>query len=160
MDSKTERATFAAGCFWGVEEAFRKERGVIDVEVGYTGGHTKNPTYEDVCTDTTGHAEAVRVEFDPTQTTYEKLVRKFYEIHDPTTMNRQGPDEGSQYRSAIFFHTSEQEKVARAVTEELGNSSKYPDPIVTELVAAGPWYRAEEYHQRYFEKNGGGVCHV
>lgn len=157
---KTEFATFAAGCFWGVEEAFRKEKGVIDVEVGYTGGHSKNPTYEQVCTDTTGHAEAVRIEFDPTQTSYEKLVRRFYEIHDPTTPDRQGPDEGSQYRSAIFFHSPEQEKIAGTVTEELGNSLKFNEPIVTQITAAGPWYKAEEYHQRYFEKNGGGICHV
>jgi len=157
---KTEIATFAAGCFWGVEEAFRKVPGVIDVEVGYTGGHTNRPIYEDVCTDTTGHAEAVRIEFDSKKVTYETLVRKFYEIHDPTTINKQGPDEGSQYRSAIFFHSGEQEKVAHAVTEEIGNSTKFADPIVTEITASGPWYRGEEYHQRYFEKNGGGVCHI
>ncbi len=157
---RSEVATFAAGCFWGVEEAFRNVPGVVDVEVGYTGGHTKNPTYEDVCTDTTGHAEAVRVDFNPREVSYETLVRRFYTLHDPTQLNRQGPDEGSQYRSAIFCHSKGQEEVARRITEELGNSLKYPDPIVTEIVPAGEWYRAEEYHQRYFEKNGGGVCHV
>lgn len=153
-------ATFAAGCFWGVETAFREVPGVLDVEVGYTGGHSENPTYEEVCTDETGHAEAVQVTFDPKNVTYEELVRKFYEIHDPTTMNRQGPDEGSQYRSAIFTHTKEQEETARRVSDELALSGKFHAPIVTEIVPAGPWHRAEEYHQRYFEKRGGGACHV
>ncbi len=139
-------ATFAAGCFWGVEAAFRTLPGVLDVVVGYTGGSTENPTYEEVCTDRTGHAEAVRVEYDPQKITYERLLEFFFTIHDPTTRNRQGPDIGSQYRSAIFYHTPEQEKAARALIK---------GKIVTEVVPAGPFYKAEEYHQRYHEKHGG-----
>ena len=139
-------ATFAAGCFWGVEAAFRTLPGVLDVVVGYTGGSTENPTYEEVCTDETGHAEAVRVEYDPKKITYEQLLEFFFTIHDPTTRNRQGPDIGSQYRSVIFYHTPEQERAARACIK---------GKIVTEVVPAGPFYKAEEYHQRYHEKHGG-----
>jgi peptide-methionine (S)-S-oxide reductase len=149
------KATFAEGCFWGVEANFRRVAGVQDVTVGYTGGHTANPTYQDVCTDRTGHAEAVEIEFDPEQVRYEDLLEVFWATHDPTTPNRQGPDVGSQYRSAIFYHDAQQEAAARAAKERLEKSGRLRRPIVTEIVAAGPFYRAEEYHQRYFEKHGG-----
>ena len=142
-------ATFAAGCFWGIEEAFRKVSGVTDVAVGYTGGKTEDPTYELVCSGTTGHAEAVRVEFDPGKVSFEQLLKVFFEIHDPTTRDRQGPDIGSQYRSALFFHDEGQQKAAEAAKGEL-------DGAVTEIVSAGPFYRAEEYHQRYIEKKRQG----
>ncbi|MCR4327979.1 MAG: peptide-methionine (S)-S-oxide reductase MsrA [Patescibacteria group bacterium] len=154
-------ATFAAGCFWGVEELFRVQKGVINTEVGYMGGHTDNPTYEDVCGNRTGHAEAVQVTYDPSQVSYEKLLKIFWENHDPTTSNRQGPDIGSQYRSVIFFHTSEQENSARKAKEGLQQSPRYADKnIVTEIISAGKFWRAEEYHQQYFLKNGGGTCHI
>ena len=146
-----EKATFGAGCFWGVEEAFRKVEGVVDVAVGYAGGHTENPTYGDVCSGTTGHAEVAEVEYDPSKVSYEKLLKVFWENHDPTTPNRQGPDVGTQYRSAIFFHNPEQEAAARASKEEA--QTRFKDPIVTEITSASEFYRAEEYHQRYFEKN-------
>jgi peptide-methionine (S)-S-oxide reductase len=149
-----ETATFAAGCFWGVEAAFRKVPGVVETTVGYTGGHTENPTYEEVCSDRTGHAEAVRIEFDPEQVSYEQLLEVFWNIHDPTTPNRQGPDVGSQYRSAIFYHTPEQEAAARASKEKLERSGHFANPIVTEIVPAAEFYPAEEYHQRYYEKEG------
>lgn len=151
-------ATFAAGCFWGVEARSRSIPGVSDVEVGYTGGTTEHPTYEEVCTHSTGHAEAVRVEFDPDTVTYEQLVEAFFALHDPTTLNRQGPDIGSQYRSAIFFHDPEQEAVARSVKDHLDASGAFSRPIVTEIVPAGPWWRAEEYHQRYLEKRRAPFC--
>jgi len=151
---KNEKATFAAGCFWGVESVFRRIPGVISTEVGYTGGHTENPTYRDVCTDATGHAEALQVQFDPAKVTYEKLLTAFFENHDPTTVDRQGPDSGSQYRSAIFYHTPEQKRLADAEKEKRDKSGQYVGPIVTEIVAAGPFHRAEEYHQRYFEEKG------
>lgn len=153
-------ATFAAGCFWGVEETFRRTPGVLDTAVGYTGGHTLNPTYEDVCGDRTGHAEAVWVEYDPARLPYGRLLEIFFENHDPTTLNRQGPDFGSQYRSAIFFHTPEQESEARAVKESLDQSGKFRRPIVTQIVPAGSFYKAEEYHQRYLEKRGISHCHI
>jgi peptide-methionine (S)-S-oxide reductase len=146
-----EKATFGAGCFWGVEEAFRKVEGVVDVAVGYAGGHTENPTYGDVCSGTTGHAEVAEVEYDPSKISYEKLLEVFWENHDPTTPNRQRPDVGTQYRSAIFFHNPEQEAAARASKEEA--QTRFKDPIVTEITSASEFYRAEEYHQRYFEKN-------
>ena len=146
-----EKATFGAGCFWGVEEAFRKVEGVVDVVVGYAGGHTENPTYGDVCSGTTGHAEVAEVEYDPSKVSYEKLLEVFWENHDPTTPNRQGPDVGTQYRSAIFFHNPEQEAAARASKEEA--QTRFKDPIVTEITSGSEFYRAEEYHQRYFEKN-------
>ncbi len=149
-----ETATFAAGCFWGVEAAFRKVPGVVETTVGYTGGHTENPTYEEVCSDRTGHAEAVRIVFDPEQVSYEQLLEIFWNIHDPTTPNRQGPDVGSQYRSAIFFHTPDQEAAARSSKERLERSGRFADPIVTEIVPAAEFYPAEEYHQRYFEREG------
>ena len=145
-------ATFAAGCFWGIERSFRQVNGVTDAEVGYTGGSTKNPTYEDVCTGRTGHAEAVRVEFDPAQISYEELLEVFWRIHDPTQLNRQGPDIGSQYRSAIFFHDEEQERAARASKEKLEQSGAASRPIVTEIVPATEFWRAEDYHQRYLDK--------
>jgi peptide-methionine (S)-S-oxide reductase len=152
-------ATFAAGCFWGVEDAFRGVKGVTSTTVGYTGGHTKNPTYKDVCGQATGHAEAVEVEFDPQQVSYQKLLDLFWEIHDPTQLNRQGPDVGSQYRSAIFFHDAEQEAAARASKAALEKSGKFKSAIVTEIAPAPEFYRAEDYHQQYFEKRGVKSCH-
>ena len=159
--AQTETATFAAGCFWGIEAAFRAVPGVVDTQVGYTGGHTENPTYEQVCTDTTGHAEAVQVTFDPAKVTYEQLLDVFWNTHNPTTPNRQGPDVGSQYRSAIFTHGPEQEAAARASKERLAASGKFGQtPIVTEIVPAPTFWPAEEYHQRYLEKRGQASCHT
>ncbi len=146
------KATFAAGCFWGVEVAFRQVAGVASTTVGYTGGHVKNPTYEDVCTGRTGHAEAVEVEYDPSRVSYEDLLKVFWEVHDPTTLNRQGPDVGTQYRSAIFFYTEEQKAAAIASKEKLERAGTYRRPIVTEITTASPFCRAEEYHQQYKEK--------
>jgi peptide-methionine (S)-S-oxide reductase len=157
---KTRKATFAAGCFWGVEAAFRKVEGVVSTSVGYTGGTTENPTYEEVCTDRTGHAEAVEVVYDPDVVSYEELLEFFWSIHDPTTKNRQGPDAGSQYRSTIFYHDPEQEAAARARKERLQRSGLYEREIVTEIVPASEFYRAEEYHQRYFEKHGRSGCRL
>src|SRR5258706_13015307 len=149
-----EKATFGAGCFWGVEAEFRRLAGVTDTAVGYMGGSLKNPTYQDVCTDRTGHAEVVEVTFDPAAISYHDLLNVFWENHDPTTRNRQGPDVGTQYRSAIFFHSPEQEKTARASKESLQASGKWPRPIVTEITPAPEFYRAEDYHQQYLEKRG------
>ncbi len=154
-----EKATFGAGCFWGVEAAFGKVEGVTSTEVGYAGGHTQNPTYEDVCSDRTGHAEVMQVSFDPDRVSYEKLLETFWRIHDPTTLNRQGPDVGSQYRSIILYHTEEQKKAAEASKAQLDASGQYKRPVVTEIVPAGEFWRAEEYHQKYFEKHGGKSCH-
>ncbi len=145
-------ATFAAGCFWGVEAAFRKVDGVIATTVGYIGGDTQNPTYEQVCSGTTGHAEAVELEFDPAKVGYERLLELFWELHDPTTPNRQGPDIGTQYRSAVFTHSPEQEAAAGASKEAAQGA--FARPIVTEIVPAGPFTRAEDYHQQYFENRG------
>jgi peptide-methionine (S)-S-oxide reductase len=156
----SEKATFGAGCFWGVEATFRKIPGVLSTAVGYIGGTLENPTYEDVCTDTTGHAEAVEVEFDPAVVSYDALLDVFWNNHDPTTLNRQGPDVGTQYRSAIFYHTPEQKAAAEASKERLDKSGKFPRPIVTEIAPATTFYRAEEYHQRYLEKRGLASCHV
>ena len=153
-----EKATFAAGCFWGVEASFRALPGVVDAQVGYTGGTLLNPTYHDVCSDRTGHAEALEITFDPAKISYEKLLDHFWQMHDPTTPNRQGPDFGTQYRSAIFFHTPEQEKAARASREQW--QKRLHQPIVTEIVPAATFYRAEEYHQRYLEKKGLSSCHI
>ena len=147
------KATFGAGCFWHVEELFSKIKGVTSTAVGYTGGHLENPTYEDVCTDKTGHAEAVQVEYDPNQVSFDDLLKIFWENHDPTTPNRQGPDIGIQYRSAIFFHDLEQEKTAIQSKEKLEKSNRFNRDIVTQIIPAKTFYRAEEYHQRYFEKN-------
>jgi methionine-S-sulfoxide reductase len=146
-------ATFAAGCFWGVEDKLAKIPGVLETRVGYTGGEVENPTYRMVCTNQTGHAEAVRVSYDPAQINYETLVRRFFEIHNPTTLNRQGPDIGSQYRSVVFYHTDEQHRIAERVRDELNQSGKFPHPIVTEIVPADDFYEAEEYHQKYYAKN-------
>lgn len=157
---KTQLATFAAGCFWGVEEVFRHIKGVVNTSVGYTGGNLKNPTYENVCTDETGHAEAVQVEYDPSKVPYEKLLDVFWENHDPTQLNRQGPDVGTQYRSAIFYHGEEQRKLAMKSKEKLEKSGKYKKPIATEIVPAKEFYKAEEYHQRYLEKRGLSTCHI
>ena len=154
-----EIATFGAGCFWGIEVAFRQVPGVTDAVVGYAGGHTANPTYKDVCTDGTGHAEVVQVTFDPEQLSYEKLLEVFWQIHDPTQLNRQGPDFGTQYRSAIFFHSPEQEAVARKSKEQAQASGRFRRPVVTEITPASTFYRAEEYHQRYLEKRGAASCH-
>jgi len=155
-----EKATFGAGCFWGVEEAFRKVKGVTSTAVGYSGGTLKNPTYHDVCTGQTGHAEVVQVEYDPPQVSYEELLAVFWENHDPTTMNRQGPDVGSQYRSAIFYHTPQQEAAARASKDKLNSSGVYKRPIVTEITPASEFWMAEDYHQQYVAKRGGGSCHI
>ena len=151
-----ERATFAAGCFWGVEAAFREIEGVVTTKVGYTGGSTADPTYEQVCSDTTGHAEAVEVWFDPALVSYDQLLSVFWSIHDPTTRNRQGWDLGSQYRSAVFFHDPDQERTAIESRDE--HQPSVSRPIVTQIASASRFYDAEEYHQRYFEKHGGAVC--
>lgn len=156
----TETALFAAGCFWGVEAAFRRVPGVLATAVGYSGGTTRNPTYEEVCTDRTGHAEVVQVEFDPQQVSYRQLLEVFWSCHDPTQVNRQGPDVGRQYRSAIFFTSPEQEAVARASKDRLETSRRFARPIATEIAAAGTFFRAEEYHQQYLEKRGQGSCHL
>ena len=151
-------ATFAAGCFWGVEQRFAGLPGVTSTEVGYTGGTTPHPTYEQVCSHATGHAEAVRLEYDPERISYEELLAAFFGMHDPTQLNRQGPDFGDQYRSAVFFHTPEQEKAARASVGQLTESGVFKRPIVTQIVAAPEWWRAEEYHQKYLVKNGAAAC--
>ena len=157
----TETATFGAGCFWGVESTFRKVPGVIETQVGYAGGGTERPTYEQVCTDRTGHAEVVQVVYDPTKVNYQKLLEVFFENHDPTTLNRQGPDVGSQYRSAIFFYSPEQQKLAEAEKRKRDASGEYVGPIVTEIQPAPPFWAAEDYHQQYFEKRGHNyVCHT
>lgn len=155
-----EKATFAAGCFWGVEAAFRQIEGVTATRVGYTGGDFKNPTYKDVCSGTTGHAEAVEVEYDPSKVTYEELLEVFWENHDPTTLNRQGPDVGTQYRSAVFFLTPEQEAAAKASKEKLQRNGRYKKPIVTEINPASEFYPAEDYHQQYLEKRGLAHCRI
>jgi peptide-methionine (S)-S-oxide reductase len=154
------KATFAAGCFWGVEATFRQLPGVLSTRVGYTGGQLDNPTYKDVCTDTTGHAEAVEVEYDPAKISYDKLLDVFWENHDPTQLNRQGPDFGKQYRSAIFFHDAEQERAAKASKEALEKSRRYSKPLVTQIVPAEKFYEAEDYHQQYLEKRGLATCHI
>jgi peptide-methionine (S)-S-oxide reductase len=155
-----DTATFAAGCFWGVEAAFRAIPGVVATTVGYSGGSFPNPTYHDVCTGRTGHAEVVQVEYDPAKVSYQELLRVFWENHDPTTLNRQGPDHGTQYRSAIFFHTPEQQAAALASKQQLERAGTYKRPIVTEITPASAFYRAEEYHQQYLEKRGQASCRV
>ena len=156
------KATFAAGCFWGVEELFRKVKGVSSTMVGYTGGAFENPTYEDVCSGTTGHAEAIQVEYDPSITSYEDLLMIFWSNHNPTTLNRQGPDVGEQYRSAVFYHTQEQEAVAQKMKEKLQDEAmkRFGKEIVTEIKPVSTFYKAEEYHQKYLEKNPWRVCHT
>jgi peptide-methionine (S)-S-oxide reductase len=148
------KAEFGAGCFWGVEAAFRQVKGVTDVAVGYEGGTMPNPTYQDVCTDRTGHAEVVQVNYDPAQVSYDDLLKVFFGIHDPTTLNRQGPDFGKQYRSVIFFHDAEQEAAAHKLVAQLEGEGKFKRKIVTQIAPASEFYRAEDYHQRYFEKHG------
>jgi len=154
------KATFGAGCFWGVEEEFRRVPGVLDTAVGYSGGALERPTYKDVCTDATGHAEVVEVEYDPSKVSYDALLEVFWSGHDPTQKNRQGPDVGTQYRSVIFFHTPEQQEAARASREKLEASRRFARPIATEISPAQTFWRAEEYHQKYLEKRGLGSCHV
>ncbi len=154
------KATFAAGCFWGVEATFRQLPGVTATRVGYTGGQSDNPTYKEVCTDTTGHAEAVEIDYDPAKLAYSQLLDVFWENHDPTQLNRQGPDWGKQYRSAIFFHSPEQESEARASKAALEKSGRFKKPIVTQIVPAATFYEAEDYHQQYLEKRGLATCHI
>ena len=160
MEKRTEKATFGAGCFWGVEATFRRVKGVINTAVGYAGGALENPTYRDVCSKQTGHAEVVEVIYDPDQVSYGELLEVFWNNHNPTTLNRQEPDVGSQYRSAIFFHTPEQETVAQASLERLDRSGHFRRPIVTEITPASTFYRAEDYHQKYLEKRGLAQCHI
>jgi peptide-methionine (S)-S-oxide reductase len=154
------KAIFAAGCFWGVEATFRQIPGVTATRVGYTGGNTQNPTYKEVCTDRTGHAEAVKVTYDPSKVSYEKLLDVFWENHDPTQLNRQGPDWGTQYRSAIFFTSPEQQAAAQASKAALESSHRFSRPIVTQIVPAATFYEAEDYHQQYLEKKGLASCHI
>jgi peptide-methionine (S)-S-oxide reductase len=155
-----QKAVFAAGCFWGVQAAFDETPGVMATEVGYTNGRTENPTYDDVCSHTSGHAEAVSVTFDPAKVSFESLVEKFFTLHDPTQLNRQGPDVGDQYRSGIFTIDAEQEKIARAVKDKLEKSGRFKRPIATIIEPLKKFWRAEEYHQKYAEKHGGAACHI
>ena len=156
-----EKATFAAGCFWGVQSAFDKVDGVLKTTVGYSGGTVENPGYYAVCSGKTGHAEAIEIEYDSSKVSYEELVQGFFKIHDPTTLNRQGPDIGTQYRSAIFYHNPEQEKVAQSIKTQLTEAGDFTNPIVTEITQASEFYPAEDYHQKYFEKKGiDGGCHI
>lgn len=154
-----EKATFAAGCFWGVEDIFSQQEGVVSTEVGYTGGHTENPTYQEVCSGTTGHAEAVLVTFDPALISYQALLSLFWQLHDPTTLNRQGPDVGTQYRSAIYYHSDQQQAEATDSKDALNHSGKLPRPVVTEIAPAVTFYPAEAYHQKYNQKHG-RHCHI
>ncbi len=153
-------ATFGAGCFWGVEAKFQQVPGVLDTAVGYEGGSTEGPSYRDVCTDLTGHAEVVQLTYDPDRVSYRQLLELFFELHDPTQLNRQGPDWGTQYRSVIFFHSPEQESAARAFIGQLTQESRFPRPIVTQLAPAQTFWRAEEYHQKYLQKRGATSCHI
>jgi peptide methionine sulfoxide reductase msrA/msrB len=159
-DSDLQTATFAAGCFWGVESLFKQTKGVVETTVGYTGGTSPDPTYRQVCTGITGHAESVQIKFDPRIVSYEDLLTLFWRMHDPTTQNRQGPDVGTQYRSAIFYHNEEQRKAAEKSKEEFDRSGVYINKSTTQIVPASTFYAAEEYHQDYFEKQGVGACHV
>jgi peptide-methionine (S)-S-oxide reductase len=156
----TEKATFGAGCFWGVESTFREVDGVVDAAVGYEGGHTVNPTYKDVCTDATGHAEVIQVDFDPSKVSYDALLQVFWTSHDPTQVNRQGPDFGTQYRTVIFYHTPEQQQAAQRSKEALEKSGRFSRPIATQIVPAQTFYRAEDYHQQYLAKRGVRHCHI
>jgi len=155
-----DKATFGGGCFWGVEAVFRRVPGVVATTVGYMGGTLPNPTYEDVCTDSTGHAEVMQVEYDPARVSYETLLKVFFENHDPTTLNQQGPDVGTQYRSVIFFHDPAQEAAAKAAKDDLTHAGVYRRPIVTAIVPAAEFWRAEGYHQQYLEKRGLAQCHI
>ena len=156
----SQTATFGAGCFWGVEQAFRQIPGVTDAACGYMGGQTEHPTYEQVCSKQTGHAEVVQVEFDPERVTFAELLAAFWDMHDPTTLNRQGPDVGDQYRSAVFTHSDEQQTAAERSKQEMDASGRFANPIVTQIAPAESFWRAEEYHQQYFAKRGGGSCHI
>lgn len=160
MQKEYEQAAFGAGCFWGVEELFRTTPGVIDTKVGYMGGNLPNPTYEEVCEGETGHAETVLVTYDPEQVSYDALLAIFWQNHDPTSLNQQGPDRGTQYRSVIFYYTPEQEKAAHVSRKKLHDAGTYRRPIVTEIIAAPQFYPAEEYHQHYLAKRGLGTCHI
>jgi peptide-methionine (S)-S-oxide reductase len=160
IETQTETATFGGGCFWGIEETFRNTPGVLDTEVGYAGGRTENPTYQQVCSGRTGHAEVVRVTYDPAQISYQQLLDIFFRSHNPTTPNRQGPDVGEQYRSVVFVHNGEQEQAVRRAVEEVDGSGRFRNPVVTQIVPAGPFYRAEEYHQQYLARRGLGACHI
>ena len=160
MSNTTQKATFAAGCFWGVEAAFRQVKGVVSTSVGFMGGTVENPSYRDVCTGETGHAEVVHILYDPSRVSYEDLLTVFWECHDPTSRNRQGPDIGTQYRSAVFYHTPEQRALAEASKDRLHGSGRYKKNIVTEIRPAAPFYRAEEYHQQYLEKRGLASCTI
>lgn len=155
-----EKATFGAGCFWGVEAAFARIPGLVETAVGYEGGSLENPSYKDVCTDQTGHAEVVELTFDPTQVAFEQLLDAFFSLHDPTQMNRQGPDWGTQYRSVVFFHSPEQETAAKAKIEQLTSEKRFSKKIVTQVVPATSFWKAEEYHQKYLEKRGMASCHI
>ena len=159
-DPNTAEATFAAGCFWGVEHFFAEVPGVLSTQVGYMGGTTKNPTYQEVCRGDTNHAEVVHLRYDPNQVSFETLVKLFFKMHDPTTRNRQGPDVGSQYRSAVFFHTDDQKQTARGVLRKLTADRAYKGRIVTQVAPAAPFWKAEDYHQQYFKKNPGRSCHT
>ena len=160
LHMQTEKATFGAGCFWGVEETFRNLKGVLSTSVGYAGGRKENPTYQDVCTDKTAHAEVVEVEFDPSQISYDELLNVFWSNHNPTTLNRQGPDVGTQYRSVIFYHSPEQEATAKTSKEKVAKSGRFNRAIVTQIEPALKFWRAEEYHQRYLQKRGQSHCTV
>ncbi len=155
-----EKATFAAGCFWGVEARFQQLPGVIATAVGYEGGSLASPSYQQVCTDRTGHAEAVEIDFDPSKITYQQLLDEFFALHDPTQLNRQGPDWGTQYRSVVFYHSPEQEKVAKETIARLTAEKRFSKPIATQVVPAETFWRAEEYHQKYLEKRGAVSCHI
>ncbi len=159
-EGRNQKATFAGGCFWGMEKFFGELEGVVSTRVGYTGGHSKNPSYEQVCTGATGHAEAVEITYDPAGTSYEDLLEFFFTHHDPTTLNRQGPDIGSQYRSVIFYHTLDQQTAAIKAKEALDQSGVFKRPVVTEIKAAGEFFEAEQYHQEYLKKNPHGYCSI
>ncbi len=158
--SRMEKAVFGAGCFWGVEETFRKVKGVTSTRVGYMGGTVENPTYRQVCSDTTGHTEVCEVTFDPEATSYGKMLEVFWKVHDPTQVNRQGPDVGKQYRSVIFYSSEEQKAAAEKSRKELAASGRYEKPVATAIEPAKAFWPAEDYHQRYFQKRGGGACHL
>ncbi|MGH7157326.1 MAG: peptide-methionine (S)-S-oxide reductase MsrA [Candidatus Saccharimonadales bacterium] len=160
MNMKNQEAIFAAGCFWGVQDYFDQVPGVVETEVGYTGGHVDQPTYDQVCAHTTGHAEAVRVVFDTAKVSYETLLKQFFHLHDPTQLNRQGPDVGDNYRSAVFYEDEEQKATAQKLIEQLDKSGDYKKPIVTTLEPAAKFWRAEEFHQKFVQGTGHGACHI